>query len=194
MCKIVHRVLGSCRFQRWGFHLCASSKYIPNIQLMWSSLHNWSYSPKDQFVKFCRKLLSFWWWLSWPFWFFSKHFFLLHSYLNQSQINGVAWMGLNFDYYTGLQLKITNIDHHCSYKKYKKFMNSKLANWPKPGPNLCVHKNMSPCDLYKMTIWKDNVMEASTSKSRFRRISIVFMGNAFICYCQHQGTYERGRN
>jgi hypothetical protein len=29
-----------------------------------------------------------------------KSFFLLHSYLNQSQINGVAWMGLNFyDYH-----------------------------------------------------------------------------------------------
>jgi hypothetical protein len=29
-----------------------------------------------------------------------KKFFLLHSYLNQSQINGVAWKGLNFyDYH-----------------------------------------------------------------------------------------------
>jgi hypothetical protein len=25
-----------------------------------------------------------------------KYFFLLHSYLSQSQINEVAWMGLNF--------------------------------------------------------------------------------------------------
>ena len=24
---------------------------------------NWSYSPKDQFLKFWQKLLSFWWWL-----------------------------------------------------------------------------------------------------------------------------------
>ena len=55
---------------------------------------NWYYSLKDQFVKFWRKLLSFWWWLknsvflSRPFWKFfcqKKIFFLLHSYLNQSQ-------------------------------------------------------------------------------------------------------------
>ena len=31
-----------------------------------------------------------------PFWIF----FLLHSYLNQSQINGVSWMGLDlYDYH-----------------------------------------------------------------------------------------------
>jgi hypothetical protein len=34
--------------------------------------------------------------------------FLLHSYSNQSQINGVAWMGLIFDDYPGFQLKITH--------------------------------------------------------------------------------------
>ena len=34
---------------------------------------------------------------------------------------------------------------------------------------------------------KDNVTDASTFTSHFRRISIVFVGNAFICYCQHKG-------
>ena len=53
----------------------------------------WFYSPKDQFVKFWQKLLSFWWRLK-------NSVFLLHFYLNQSQINGVAWIGLNFyDYH-----------------------------------------------------------------------------------------------
>jgi hypothetical protein len=35
-------------------------------------------------------------------------FFLPHSYINQSQINGGAWMGLNFDDYSDFQLKITH--------------------------------------------------------------------------------------
>ena len=42
---------------------------------------NWSYSTKDQFVKFWRKLLSFCGWLKNSF-FLSRPFFLLHSYLN----------------------------------------------------------------------------------------------------------------
>ena len=73
---------------------------------------NWSYSPEDHFLKFWRKLLYFWWWLknsvflSRPFWkiFVEKYFFLLHSYfLNQSQIIGVAWMGLNYYDYNDFQ-------------------------------------------------------------------------------------------
>ena len=59
------------------------------------ALHiNISYPRKDQFVKICQKLLSFWWrlknsvFLIRPFWncFSKKNFFLLHSNLNQSQM------------------------------------------------------------------------------------------------------------
>ena len=34
----IHQVLGSFRFQRWGFHLCSFSKHSKNIWLMQFSL------------------------------------------------------------------------------------------------------------------------------------------------------------
>ena len=37
----LHRVLGSCWFQRCGFHLCAFSKNSPNIQLIPSLMNFW---------------------------------------------------------------------------------------------------------------------------------------------------------
>ena len=40
--------------------------------------------------------------------FFFKKINWLHSYLDQSQINEVAWKGLNFDDCPGFQLKITH--------------------------------------------------------------------------------------
>ena len=56
---------------------------------------NWSYSPKDQFMKFWWKLLSVWWWLknsvflSRPFWNFFRFFFCI--------VYGIPRMGQNFD-------------------------------------------------------------------------------------------------
>ena len=50
--------------------------------------------------------------LSRPFWknFVKKiFFFLLHSYLNGSQINGVAWLGRNFDDYPDFQQKARGV-------------------------------------------------------------------------------------
>ena len=45
---------------------------------------------------------------------------------------------------------------HNSYKKYKKFLHSKLPNWPKSAVNslnlIFSLKNISPHDLYKMTL------------------------------------------
>ena len=45
-----------------------------------------------------------------------------------------------------------------SYSKYKKFLNSKLANWPKRSRSqILFHENISPHDsYYKKTLGKSN--------------------------------------
>jgi hypothetical protein len=62
---------------------CRTAWRLYGLSKMNALCINWSYSPKDQFLKFWRKLLSFWGWLknsvflSRPFWtfYFTKLFF-----------------------------------------------------------------------------------------------------------------------
>ena len=77
---------------------------------------NWSYSPKDQFVKFWQKLLSFWWWLknsvflSRPFWnFFLKFFYFVLNLYKLVTIYGVPRIFQNFDDYPDFQQKARGV-------------------------------------------------------------------------------------
>ena len=73
-------------------------------------------NPRTNPWNFCEKVLRIGGhWKTMFFWVGHFDFLLLHSYLNQSQINGVAWMGLNFYDYHDFQ-KIHGIMKHtvCS--------------------------------------------------------------------------------
>ena len=71
---------------------------------------NWSYLPKDQFLKFWQQLLSFWWWLknsvflSWPFWKkISRIFFFAANLFKLVKVYGIKRMGRNFENYSDYQ-------------------------------------------------------------------------------------------
>ena len=98
------------------------------------------------------------------FFFQKKIIFLLHSYLNQSQINGVAWMGLNFYDYLDFQ-KIRG--------GYRIMKHTVLLSTLLSGINVLLGFFLKPTIFFLHKLIKWAFLQISKGISLFRGTSIL---------------------